>query len=89
MDFGLSEEQLMLQETVRTFAANECPTTRLRELVDAGTGQVIGSSRYNGYDEQNSEVEIGWSFLARSHWGGVYNRPLQGMIPYVQPPRTQ
>ena len=38
MDFGLSEEQLMLQETVRTFAVNECPTTRLRELVDAGTG---------------------------------------------------
>jgi alkylation response protein AidB-like acyl-CoA dehydrogenase len=38
MDFGLSEEQEMLQETVRGFAQNECPTTRLRELFDAGTG---------------------------------------------------
>lgn len=38
MDFGLSEEQEMLQETVRGFAQNECPTTRLRELFDAGEG---------------------------------------------------
>jgi alkylation response protein AidB-like acyl-CoA dehydrogenase len=38
MDFGLSEEQDMLQETVRGFAQKECPTTRLRELFDAGEG---------------------------------------------------
>ena len=38
MDFGLSEEQEMLQETVRGFAQNECPTTRLRELFDDGAG---------------------------------------------------
>ncbi|MFK7895835.1 MAG: acyl-CoA dehydrogenase family protein [Myxococcota bacterium] len=38
MDFGLSEEQDMLQETIRGFAQNECPTTRLRELFDAGDG---------------------------------------------------
>jgi len=38
MDFGLSEEQEMLQETLRGFVGNECPTTRLRELFDAGDG---------------------------------------------------
>lgn len=38
MNFGLSEEQEMLQETVRGFAQNECPTTRLRELFDEGRG---------------------------------------------------
>lgn len=38
MDFGLSEEQEMLQETVRGFAQNECPTTRLREIFDVGVG---------------------------------------------------
>jgi alkylation response protein AidB-like acyl-CoA dehydrogenase len=36
--FGLSEEQEMLQETVRGFAAAECPPTRLRELFDSGVG---------------------------------------------------
>ena len=42
MDFGLTEEQDMLQETVRGFVQNECPTTRLRELFDAGEGHEAG-----------------------------------------------
>jgi alkylation response protein AidB-like acyl-CoA dehydrogenase len=35
MDFGLSEEQELLQATVRQFAANECPPTRLREQFES------------------------------------------------------
>lgn len=38
MDFGLSEEQVLLQEMIRGFAENECPTTRLREIFDEGSG---------------------------------------------------
>ena len=38
MHFGLTEEQEMLQETVRGFVANECPPSRLREIFDAGAG---------------------------------------------------
>jgi alkylation response protein AidB-like acyl-CoA dehydrogenase len=34
MNFGLSEEQTMLQETIRGFVENECPLARLRELFD-------------------------------------------------------
>jgi len=34
MDFGLSEEQELLLDTVRGFVANECPPARLRELFD-------------------------------------------------------
>ncbi|MBW2286294.1 MAG: acyl-CoA/acyl-ACP dehydrogenase [Deltaproteobacteria bacterium] len=34
MNFSLSEEQKMLQETVRGFVENECPLTRLREIFD-------------------------------------------------------
>jgi RimJ/RimL family protein N-acetyltransferase len=43
-------------------------------------GQVIGSSRFFGYDEQRSEIEIGWTFLARSHWGGVYNGEMKRLM---------
>lgn len=49
-------------------------------VMDAKTGQVIGSSRYHDYDEQKSEVEIGWTFLARSHWGGTYNREMKQLM---------
>jgi alkylation response protein AidB-like acyl-CoA dehydrogenase len=38
MDFGLSEEQELLQETVRGFVNNECPPQSLRDLFDQGTG---------------------------------------------------
>jgi len=32
--------------------------------IDAKDGQVIGSSRFHGYNEEKSEIEIGWTFLA-------------------------
>src|SRR5258708_2519461 len=47
---------------------------------DSKDGQVIGSSRFNGYDEEQSEIEIGWTFLARSHWGGIYNREMKQLM---------
>ena len=38
MNFGLSEEQELLQETVRSYVANECPAPKLREIFDGDTG---------------------------------------------------
>jgi RimJ/RimL family protein N-acetyltransferase len=49
-------------------------------VLDRKTGRVIGSSRFNCYDLVRSEVEIGWTFLARSHWGGVYNGELKRLM---------
>ena len=48
--------------------------------IDASSGRTIGSSRFNGYNEQRSEIEIGWTFLARSHWGGTYNREMKRLM---------
>jgi len=47
---------------------------------DASDGKVIGSSRYFGYSEEKNEVEIGWTFLARSHWGGRHNREMKELM---------
>ena len=47
---------------------------------DARDGRVIGSSRFHGYDPAQSEVEIGWTFLARSHWGGRYNGEMKRLM---------
>jgi RimJ/RimL family protein N-acetyltransferase len=47
---------------------------------ETATGRVIGSSRFHGYDEAAGEVEIGWTFLARSHWGGQYNRDMKRLM---------
>jgi len=48
--------------------------------LDSKDGQVIGSSRFHGYDKEKGEIEIGWTFLARSHWGGVYNREMKRLM---------
>jgi N-acetyltransferase len=49
-------------------------------VFDLKTGGMIGSTRYTGYDEAQSEIEIGWTFLARKYWGGVYNREMKDLM---------
>jgi RimJ/RimL family protein N-acetyltransferase len=49
-------------------------------VLDRQDGRVIGSSRFAEYDEAKSEIEIGWTFLARSHWGGRYNREMKQLM---------
>jgi RimJ/RimL family protein N-acetyltransferase len=49
-------------------------------VVDRKDGRVIGSSRFAEYDETKSEIEIGWTFLARSHWGGRHNREMKRLM---------
>lgn len=47
---------------------------------DTRTKAVIGASRYHGYDEAAAEIEIGWSFLARAYWGGIYNGEMKRLM---------
>jgi len=47
---------------------------------DCATGEVIGTSRYEGYDPDAREVEIGWTFLARSRWGGPCNAEMKRLM---------
>ena len=49
-------------------------------FVDQSNGRIIGSSRYYGYEPELSEIEIGWTFLARSHWGGRANREVKRLM---------
>ncbi len=49
-------------------------------ILDAKDDRVIGSTRFLGYDEEKSEIEIGFTFLARSYWGGVCNREMKDLL---------
>jgi RimJ/RimL family protein N-acetyltransferase len=49
-------------------------------VIERSSGEVIGSSRYDDYDPERSEVEIGWTFLARRCWGGTYNGELKRLM---------
>jgi RimJ/RimL family protein N-acetyltransferase len=49
-------------------------------VIDKETQQIIGSTRFYGYDSEESEIEIGWTFLARKYWGGRYNREMKELV---------
>jgi RimJ/RimL family protein N-acetyltransferase len=49
-------------------------------IIDKKRQQIIGSTRFHGYDPEKSEIEIGWTFLARNYWGGRYNRELKQLM---------
>jgi N-acetyltransferase len=49
-------------------------------VIDRATGQIIGASRYSFDNAGPGEIEIGWTFLARSHWGGTFNREMKRLM---------
>jgi alkylation response protein AidB-like acyl-CoA dehydrogenase len=41
MDFGLSEDQVLLKDTIRRWAEAECPTPRVRRIMESDTGHDV------------------------------------------------
>jgi N-acetyltransferase len=68
------------EEVFRNFFREAIESGGALIALDTSDGGVIGSSRYNAYDAEKSEVEIGWTFLARSHWGGRYNGEMKRLM---------
>jgi RimJ/RimL family protein N-acetyltransferase len=68
------------EPTFRTFFKEALDSGGALIALDRATSQVIGSSRYHGYDAERSVVEIGWTFLARAYWGGRYNGEMKRLM---------
>jgi N-acetyltransferase len=49
-------------------------------IIDRKIQHIIGSTRFYGYDPEKSEIEIGWTFLARKFWGGLYNAEMKQLL---------
>jgi N-acetyltransferase len=67
-------------EVFGAFFAESIASGGALAALDRKDGRIIGSSRFHSYDEQASEVEIGWTFLARSYWGGKYNGEMKRLM---------
>ncbi len=74
------ERERYTEEVFRRFFREAMESGGAFAAIDLKDGRVIGSSRFHGYDEAASEVEIGWTFLARSHWGGRYNGEMKRLM---------
>jgi len=49
-------------------------------VIDRKTKAIIGSTRYCDYKPEQSEIEIGWTFLTRPYWGGTYNGEMKRLM---------
>lgn len=49
-------------------------------IEEAGSGRLIGTSRYTLDRASAGEVEIGSTFIARDHWGGATNRAVKRLM---------
>lgn len=86
-DFGplceiASDAELWAQHPVPELTQSGVFTTNLEDalgdeggltVLDSSTGIIIGYSRFSQRFSGSDAVEIGWTMLARSHWGGTYN----------------
>jgi RimJ/RimL family protein N-acetyltransferase len=74
-------ERTRYQEaTFRTYFDEAIASGGALVALDRASGEVIGASRYHGYDAERSVVEIGWTFLARACWGGRYNGEMKRLM---------
>ncbi len=68
------------EEVFREFFRGALESGGAFVAIDRATQKIVGSSRYFGYDPEKREIEIGWTFLERSHWGGKYNGEMKRLM---------
>lgn len=49
-------------------------------VIERASGRIIGSSQFRPSAKVPGVMEIGWTFLARAHWGGAANRELKRLM---------
>src|SRR5213075_2256064 len=68
------------EEVFRIFLKDAMESGGAFVIIDSKTQRIIGSTRFYGYDPAKSEIEIGWTFLARKYWGGRYNAEMKRLL---------
>jgi RimJ/RimL family protein N-acetyltransferase len=49
-------------------------------IYDNATGELIGCTRFYDHKAEETVVAIGYTFFARSHWGGKYNPAVKRLM---------
>ncbi|HEV7232345.1 MAG TPA: GNAT family N-acetyltransferase [Bacteroidia bacterium] len=68
------------KEVFQTFFKGAIESGGAFLVFDNKTEEAIGSSRYCEYNPEEQSISIGYTFLARDHWGGLYNPALKALM---------
>ena len=74
------EDDRYKEEVFKIFFKDALESGGAFVVIDTKDKQIIGSTRFHGYDPEKSEIQIGWTFLARKYWGGLYNREMKQLM---------
>lgn len=64
----------------RTYFDDNLSSGGALTIRDSASGTVIGHSRFDLRKVEPGEIEVGGTFLARSHWGGAANREVKTLM---------
>lgn len=65
------------EDVFRRYFEDGLASGGMMAVIDKATGALIGSSRFH---RREDGLEIGYTFLARSHWGGATNRAMKRLM---------
>jgi N-acetyltransferase len=68
------------EENFRKYFDSGIESSSAFAVIERKTGRIIGSSRYHDLKPDESQIEIGFTFLARAYWGGTYNGELKKLM---------
>src|SRR3954453_6211853 len=74
------ENTRYMKEVFRTYFDGGMAAGGAFAVIDRKTGKNIGSSRYCDLKPEESQVEVGYTFLQRAYWGGEYNREMKQLM---------
>lgn len=49
-------------------------------ILDINTEQVIGATSFYQFNSKDESVAIGFTFLAKAYWGGIYNQSIKKLM---------
>lgn len=68
------------REVFQTFLQGALESKGAYKIIDKATGEIAGSTRMYGYNEQESSIYIGYTFYATKFWGKGINHSVKAMM---------
>lgn len=74
------EKNRYKKEVFQTYFNSAIESNGAFKICNADSNNVIGCSRYYNLDEGTKTVMVGYTFLSRPYWGGLYNLHLKKLM---------
>ena len=68
------------EETFKVFFKEAINSKGALAVINKKSSKIIGSSRFKVHHANSDAIEIGWTFLSKSHWGGTYNKSFKTLM---------